>query len=35
MDIFNRGYKYEKVNIDDTFPKYRLDNIDKYQNWII
>ena len=35
MDIFNRGYKYEKVNIDDTFPKYILDNIDKYQNWII
>ena len=35
VDIFDRGYKYEKVDLDDTFPKYILENISKYQNWII
>jgi len=34
-DIFDREYKYEKVNLDDTFPEYVLINKDKYQNWII
>ena len=35
VDIFNRNYKYEKVNLDDTFPKYILENLSKYKNWII
>ena len=35
VDIFNRNYKYEKVDLDDAFPKYILENISKYQNWII
>ena len=35
VDIFDRNYKYEKVDLDDTFPKYILENISKYQNWII
>ncbi len=35
VDIFDRNYKYEKVDLDDSFPKYILDNISKYQNWII
>jgi len=34
-DIFDRDYKYEKVELDDTFPKYILENLKKYQNWII
>ena len=34
-DIFDRNYKYEKVDLDNTFPRYILENISKYQNWII
>ena len=35
VDIFDRNYKYQKVDLDKTFPKYILENISKYQNWII
>ena len=35
VDIFDRDYKYKKVDLDNTFPKYILENISKYQNWII
>ena len=35
VDIFDRNYKYEKVDLDSTFPKYILNNLDKYQDWII
>ena len=31
VDIFDRDYKYEKVDLDDVFPKYILDNLNKYQ----
>ena len=34
-DIFARGFKYRKVEIDKTFPEYILKNLDKYKNWII
>ena len=34
-DLFERGHKYEKVNIDKTFPKYLLDNINKYKEFIL
>ena len=34
-DIFDRNFKYEKIDIDDTFPKYILENINKYKDWII
>ncbi len=34
-DIFDRNFKYEKINIDGTFPKYILENINKYKEWII
>ena len=27
--------KYEIVNLDDRFPKYILDNLVKYKDWII
>ena len=33
-DIFHRNYKYEKVNLDDTFPKYIIDNSKKFRDWI-
>ena len=35
VDIFDRDYKYEKMELDDTFPKYVLENINKFQNWIV
>ena len=34
-DLFDRGHKYEKVNIDKSFPKYLLDNINKYKDFIL
>ena len=35
IDIFDRDFKYKKVDLDDTFPKYILENLSKYSNWII
>ena len=35
QDIFDRNFKYEMVNLDDTFPKHILENLEKYKNWII
>ena len=34
-DIFDRNFKYEKIDLDNTFPSYILENKDKYKNWII
>tara|TARA_B100001123_G_C15074519_1_gene933024 strand:- start:52 stop:864 length:813 start_codon:yes stop_codon:yes gene_type:complete len=34
-DIFNRGFNYKKVEIDETFPKYILENKEKLKEWII
>ena len=34
-DLFNRGHKYEIVNIDDTFPKFLQNNFDKYKDYIL
>ena len=34
-DIFNRNFKYVKVDLDNSFPKYILENLNKYKNWII
>ena len=34
-DIFNRGTKLSKVEIDNNYPKYILDNKEKFLNWII
>ena len=34
-DLFNRGYKYEKVELDQSFPKYLLDNKEYYSNFIL
>jgi len=34
-DIFNRDYKYQKVNIDNTFPEYIVNNLSKFDEWII
>ncbi len=34
IDLFNRGHKYELVQIDKTFPKYLLENLRKYEDFI-
>jgi beta-1,4-mannosyl-glycoprotein beta-1,4-N-acetylglucosaminyltransferase len=34
-NIFDLGFSYKKVIIDDTFPEYILQNKEKFKNWII
>ena len=33
-DLFGRGYKYDKVIIDKTFPDYIFNNQNKFSEWI-
>tara|TARA_B100001175_G_scaffold203398_1_gene172653 strand:- start:3042 stop:3839 length:798 start_codon:yes stop_codon:yes gene_type:complete len=33
-DIFNRGYKFKKINIDEKFPNYIINNKNNLKNWI-
>ena len=33
-DLFGRGQVYKSIKVDSTYPKYLLDNIDKYKEWI-
>jgi len=35
QDLFNRNIKYKKINIDASFPKYILENMNKFEDWII
>jgi len=34
-DIFDRGITYKKVQIDNSFPRYIIENREKLKNWII
>ena len=34
-DLFQRGHKYIKVNLDRTFPKYLVSNYEKYKPFIL
>ncbi len=34
-DIFDRGISYTKVKIDNSYPKYILNNKEKFKDWII
>ena len=34
-DIFGRGNKLKKINLDDSYPDYIIKNKDKFFNWII
>jgi beta-1,4-mannosyl-glycoprotein beta-1,4-N-acetylglucosaminyltransferase len=34
IDLFERGHSYESIKIDNTYPKYLIENIDKYKKWI-
>ena len=33
-DLFNRNYLFKKVNVDNSYPKYILVNMKKFQKWI-
>ncbi len=35
LDIFGRGFDLKKIDLDETFPKYILDNKDLLKEWII
>ena len=34
-DLFNRGHKYQKIKIDKNFPDYILDNLNKFDEYIV
>jgi len=34
-DLFERGHVYKKVKMDSSFPKYLIENNDKYRNYIL
>ena len=34
-DIFNRGFSLKKIKLDESYPKYILDNKVKFSEWII
>ena len=34
-DLFNRGYEYERIDLDESFPKYLLENIKIYKDFIL
>ena len=33
-DVFERGFNIQKVNIDETYPEYIQQNLDKMKIWI-
>ena len=35
IDLFGRNHRYEVINIDNTYPKFFLQNIEKYKKFII
>ena len=35
IDLFERGHKYIKVNLDDRFPEYITNNKNLYCDWIL
>jgi len=34
-DLFNRGHQYKVVNLNDSFPKYLINNLEKYKKFIL
>ena len=35
IDLFNRGHKYVVKKIDKSFPKYLIDNLERFKEWIV
>ena len=34
-DLFERGHNYKKISIDKTYPKFILQNLDLYKDFIL
>ena len=34
-DLFGRGHNYKKISFDDTYPKFILQNLDKFKDFIL
>ena len=34
-DLYNRGHNYTEVKLDDSFPKYIVDNRSKFKKFIL
>ena len=35
IDLFERGHQYEKIKLDNSFPKYLVSNYEKYKSFIL
>ena len=35
IDLFDRNHNYEEIKLNENFPKYILENKEKYQNFLI
>ncbi len=35
QDLFDRNIKYEKIDLDETFPSYIIENKSRFKNWIV
>ena len=35
LDIFDRPYQYNRIPLNQEFPKYILENKSKFKDWII
>ena len=35
IDLFNRGHKYVVKKIDKSFPKYLIENLEHFKEWIV
>ena len=35
IDLFNRGHTYKVINLNNNFPKYILDNLEKFEEYIV
>ena len=34
IDLIGRDHQYNRINIDINFPKYLIDNLEKYKDWV-
>ena len=35
IDLFERGHKYTKIDLDNSFPDFIINNRQKFDEWII
>ena len=35
IDLFERGHNYKKLDLDNSFPKYLIENLEKYKDYIL